>query len=157
QRHALSLAADRAGNHPQLPGDQRLDGRGRDHGCSPPRALARGNPVSSRIDSHNRRQGSAAQLFGHELVKGGNGMDIRAPIDRLVSGEHLSEAEMEAVVDEIMTGRATTAQIGAFLVALRMVGETVQEIAGAARALRRSATPVSSAREVLDTCGTGGD
>ncbi len=84
-------------------------------------------------------------------------MDIRAAIERLVSGEHLSEVEMEEVVDEIMNGRTTPAQVGAFLVALRMVGETVQEITGAARAMRRAATHVPARREVLDTCGTGGD
>ena len=64
---------------------------------------------------------------------------------------------MEAVVQEIMGGSTTPAQIGAFLVALKMKGETVDEIVGAARAMRRYASRVATRREVVDTCGTGGD
>ncbi len=65
---------------------------------------------------------------------------------------------MASVVGEIMDGKATQAQIGALLAALRMKGETVDEIVGAARAMRTRMTPISSRHEgVVDTCGTGGD
>ena len=84
-------------------------------------------------------------------------MDIRSAIAELTAGRDLAEADMEAVVLAIMAGAATPAQIGAFLVALRMKGERVAEIVGAARAMRRHATCVFAAGDVLDTCGTGGD
>jgi anthranilate phosphoribosyltransferase len=64
---------------------------------------------------------------------------------------------MTAVMDEIMTGACTDAQIGAFLVALRNKGETVEEISGAAAVMRAKATRVPAAPDVMDTCGTGGD
>jgi anthranilate phosphoribosyltransferase len=70
----------------------------------------------------------------------------------------LSAAEAEAAMNIIMTGQATPAQIGAYLVALRMKGETVDEITGSARAMRDNAVPVTrAAGPVYDTCGTGGD
>jgi anthranilate phosphoribosyltransferase len=84
-------------------------------------------------------------------------MDIKTAIAELTARRDLSESDMEAVVREIMGGNATPAQVGAFLVALRMKGEQVDEIAGAARAMRRYATRVPTQREVVDTCGTGGD
>jgi anthranilate phosphoribosyltransferase len=84
-------------------------------------------------------------------------MDIKTAIAALADRRDLAETEMEEVVREIMGGTTTPAQIGAFLVALRMKGERVEEIAGAARAMRRYATPLSIRREVVDTCGTGGD
>lgn len=84
-------------------------------------------------------------------------MDIRTAIAELTQRRDLSEADMEAVVRAIMAGEATPAQVGAFLVALRMKGERVEEIAGAARAMRRHATPMPPLGEVVDTCGTGGD
>ncbi|HEY8486537.1 MAG TPA: anthranilate phosphoribosyltransferase, partial [Limnochordales bacterium] len=86
-------------------------------------------------------------------------MNLREAIARLVEGHDLEEPEAEAAMGTIMAGEATPAQIGAFLVALRMKGETPAEVAGCARALRRSALAVkaSTARPVLDTCGPGGD
>jgi anthranilate phosphoribosyltransferase len=84
-------------------------------------------------------------------------MDIRTAIAELTARRDLSEAAAEAVVCGIMDGAATPAQIAGFLVALRMKGERVEEIAGAARAMRRRATPVPVLRPVVDTCGTGGD
>jgi anthranilate phosphoribosyltransferase len=85
-------------------------------------------------------------------------MDIKQAIARLVQGQDLSETEAEAVMEQIMSGQATTAQIGGFLIALRLKGETVEEVTGFARAMRRNATPVRSRRPLLvDTCGTGGD
>jgi anthranilate phosphoribosyltransferase len=85
-------------------------------------------------------------------------MDIKQALARLVEGQDLTECEAEAVMEQIMTGQATTAQIGGFLIALRLKGETVEEVTGFARAMRRNATPVASRRPLLvDTCGTGGD
>ena len=85
-------------------------------------------------------------------------MNIHQAISALVDRVDLSENEMNAVMTEIMTGQCTSAQIGAFLVALRMKGETVEEITGAARVMRQLATPVELDEDhLVDTCGTGGD
>jgi anthranilate phosphoribosyltransferase len=85
-------------------------------------------------------------------------MDIKQAIAQLVEGSDLTEADAETVMEQIMAGEATAAQIGAFLVSLRLKGETVQEVTGFARAMRRNATTVESRHPVLvDTCGTGGD
>jgi len=84
-------------------------------------------------------------------------MDIKTAIAEVVSRRDLSEADMEAVMRSVMAGDATAAQIGGLLVALKMKGEHVDEIAGAARAMRQAGTAVTSRRAVVDTCGTGGD
>jgi len=85
-------------------------------------------------------------------------MDIRAAIHVVSEGQSLSIADMEHVMRTIMTGEATPAQIGGFLIALRMKGETVDEITAAARVMRELATPVVVApTRLVDTCGTGGD
>lgn len=84
-------------------------------------------------------------------------MDIRSAIAALVSKRDLNEAEMESVVSEMMEGKATPAQIAAFLIALRIKGERIDEVVGAARVLRRHVTPVTTNLPVVDTCGTGGD
>ena len=85
-------------------------------------------------------------------------MDIQAAIGALIDGQSLSGDEMQAVMRQIMTGEATQAQIGGFLVALRLKGENVDEITGAAQVMRELATGVSiSGEHVVDTCGTGGD
>ena len=87
-------------------------------------------------------------------------MDIQRAIDLLSRFGHLQRDEAEAVMQQIMTGGATDAQIAAYLMALRMKGETHDEIAGSARAMRANAHHVVTrfdAAELLDTCGTGGD
>lgn len=87
-------------------------------------------------------------------------MDIQKALDTLSRFGHLQEEEAEAVMQQIMRGEATEAQIGAYLMALRMKGETREEITGSARAMRSVANPVvtrSAQDELLDTCGTGGD
>jgi anthranilate phosphoribosyltransferase len=81
-------------------------------------------------------------------------------IRRVAERENLSEDEAEAAMSFIMTGRATDSQIAAYLTALRMKGETVEEISGSARAMRAAASHVSVPNRndpILDTCGTGGD
>lgn len=83
---------------------------------------------------------------------------IREAIARLVEKVNLSSEEAEVVMQEIMLGEATPSQISAFLTALRMKGETPEEIAGCARAMRAHATKVvTSQSPLMDTCGTGGD
>jgi anthranilate phosphoribosyltransferase len=78
-------------------------------------------------------------------------------IDTLASGRSLSQADAAAVLAEIMEGRATEVQIAALLIALRTKGETVEELAGLAQAMRSFATPVEVGRDdLLDTAGTGG-
>ncbi len=79
-------------------------------------------------------------------------------ITSLVRGEDLTEEEMVSSVEEVMNGEATPAQIAAFLTALRLKGETVAEITGAARVMREKATRIDAGDGiVVDTCGTGGD
>jgi anthranilate phosphoribosyltransferase len=79
-------------------------------------------------------------------------------LQKLIQRQHLGEAEATAAFDAIMNGEATPAQLGAFLAALRMKGETVEEIAGAAQSMRRHAVFVDPrGLPVVDTCGTGGD
>lgn len=86
-------------------------------------------------------------------------LDLPQAIARLIAREDLTDAEMTSVMHTIMSGHATPAQIGGLLVGLRMKGETVTEIAAAARVMRELATPVPVAdtRYLVDTCGTGGD
>ncbi|NOY64162.1 MAG: anthranilate phosphoribosyltransferase [Nitrospirae bacterium] len=82
---------------------------------------------------------------------------IKEAINMLVQGINLSEEEMRECMNEIMEGRATDAQIGAFLTALRIKGETIEEITGAARVMREKAARINAPEGVVDTCGTGGD
>jgi anthranilate phosphoribosyltransferase len=85
-------------------------------------------------------------------------MEIQSAIRAVIEHQDLAPEEMTGVMHAIMGGRATPAQIGAFLVALRMKGETVDEITAAARVMRKLATPVHvSGLQLVDTCGTGGD
>ncbi len=84
-------------------------------------------------------------------------MDMPAAINRVVSGEDLSRDEMLAIMRLIMTGEATDAQIGGFLIGLRVKGETVSEIVAAATVMRELATSVDvNVDRLVDTCGTGG-
>jgi anthranilate phosphoribosyltransferase len=87
-------------------------------------------------------------------------MSLVSYLDRVVRRENLSPEDAEAVMHSILDGQATTAQIAAFLVAMRMKGETAEELFGLARALRLKATRVEvslDGRPLVDTCGTGGD
>src|SRR5688500_17054540 len=83
---------------------------------------------------------------------------IQSAIARLLDGQDIAREEAREVMDEIMRGEATQAQIAGFLVALRAKGEKVSEIAGCAEAMRDHAVPVRPEREdLVDTAGTGGD
>ncbi|MBN45062.1 MULTISPECIES: anthranilate phosphoribosyltransferase [unclassified Methylophaga] len=83
---------------------------------------------------------------------------MQAAIKLITQHQHLSEQQMTAAMRMIMTGKATDAQIGGFLIGLQMKGETITEIAAAASVMRELATPVYVTGEhVIDTCGTGGD
>jgi len=85
-------------------------------------------------------------------------MDMQSAIRAVTERRNLAGADMREVMHRIMTGETTPAQIGGFLVGLRMKGETVEEIAAAAEVMRELATRISvSGLHLVDTCGTGGD
>src|SRR5271157_4299196 len=86
-------------------------------------------------------------------------MIFKDAIVRLIGQQDLSEAEAAGIMDMIMEGQATQAQIGAFLTALHMKGESPEEIAAFARVMRRHAVAVRPVTKgiLVDTCGTGGD
>ncbi|MFT5701883.1 MAG: anthranilate phosphoribosyltransferase [Desulforhopalus sp.] len=90
-------------------------------------------------------------------------MNIKQAIGEVVSGKNLTETDMVSVMDEIMSGAATEAQIGSFITALRMKGETIDEIVGAVRVMREKATFVDTGVDtaggevLMDIVGTGGD
>lgn len=83
---------------------------------------------------------------------------IREAIQKVSNRHDLTEQETVATMNEIMSGEATPAQIACFITALRMKGETIDEITGAARVMREKATKIQTKHPfVVDTCGTGGD
>ena len=87
----------------------------------------------------------------------GSRNDLKALLAHVAQGCSLSESEAEAAFDIIMSGDATPSQMGAFLMALRVRGETVDEITGAARIMRAKAVSIDAPPGTIDTCGTGGD
>jgi anthranilate phosphoribosyltransferase len=85
-------------------------------------------------------------------------VDITQALEKVVNSENLTSEAMRDVMRQIMTGNATQSQIGAFLVALRMKGESIDEIAGAVEVMRELATGVEVTGEhLVDIVGTGGD
>ena len=83
---------------------------------------------------------------------------IRETIQKVVDGQDLTERETVDTMNEIMSGEATPAQVASFITALRIKGETVEEITGAARVMREKSTKIHTKHPfVVDTCGTGGD
>src|SRR5271168_3556655 len=84
-------------------------------------------------------------------------VDLKSMLAQVAQGRSLSESEAETAFDIIMSGDATPSQMGAFLMALRVRGETVDEIAGAARIMRAKAVAIDAPPGTIDTCGTGGD
>ncbi len=83
--------------------------------------------------------------------------DLKALLGRVASGERLSQGDAETAFDIMMSGNATPSQMGAFLMGLRVRGETVDEITGAAKAMRAKALHIEAPPGAIDTCGTGGD
>ena len=85
-------------------------------------------------------------------------MNITELLQKVMAGQDLSREEAAASMRILMSGEATPAQVGAWLTALRMKGETVDEITGCAEVMREFATPIQCASDnLVDTCGTGGD
>jgi anthranilate phosphoribosyltransferase len=86
-------------------------------------------------------------------------MELKAALEQLLDSKDLDAAQMESVMHKLMSGKATPAQIGAILTALRMKSETLEEITAAVQVMRSLATPVrvSDKSKLVDTCGTGGD
>ncbi|MBU1600009.1 anthranilate phosphoribosyltransferase [bacterium] len=82
---------------------------------------------------------------------------IREAIARVVEGQNLGFDEAKEVMSEIMAGECTPAQISAYITALRMKGETDEEIAGSAMVMREKAIKIEASQDAIDTCGTGGD
>src|SRR5262249_51475794 len=110
----------------------------------------RRRPVPPRVGAHPRRGNDRPQLPGAPL--------IRAALATLLERRDLGRDGARAVMNEIMSGAATPAQIAGFLVALRLQGETADEIAGCAEAMRSHVLGVHPRRtDLVDTAGTGGD
>lgn len=86
-----------------------------------------------------------------------SGATMKTLLATLAGGASLSEAEAEAAFSLLMNGEATPAQMGGFLMALRLRGETVDEITGAVRVMRAKVHPIEAPPGAIDTCGTGGD
>lgn len=85
-------------------------------------------------------------------------MEMRTVLEKVVKGINLTEGEVRIVMERMMEGGATPSQMAAFLVAMRVKGETVEEITGFVRAMRDRASRLSTCRtHLVDTCGTGGD
>ena len=137
--------------------DHGLDRPRRSDGASAPPASHRGRSVPSRVLSDRAWPRPDSQLA--VLIFGGHGVVISDAIKELVAGRDLSAGDVEAAMDTILAGKASGAQIAAFVVALRMKGESADEIAAAARALRKHCETIRPKVDgpLLDTCGTGGD
>src|SRR5690349_12424675 len=84
-------------------------------------------------------------------------MDIKGALNKIASRQDLTGEEMRSVMNTIMSGEATPSQIGAFLMGMRVKGETVGEIAAAVSILRDKMVPVEAPEDVIDIVGTGGD
>lgn len=114
--------------------------------------------TSQPLNQTNQPQTAPAASATPPATPPRNDAAIRAAINKVINRKHLTETEAEGVMTDIMTGAATPAQIGAYLTALRMKGETVPEIVGSARAMREAAIKVTpKTSDLVDTCGTGGD
>src|SRR4051812_43365118 len=156
----IRRAAGRAGGRPlPLAGRDRDPGRARGHrprrgrrgdGRPSPRAAGRRRAVSSGVGADPGRAGDGREFPGAPM--------IQKALQQLLDGRDLSREEARDVMGAIMRGEATPAQIGGFLIALRVKGETADEIAGCAEAMREHGLPVRPRRDdLVDTAGTGGD
>ncbi len=159
-----SLMVERS-SLPGLPGNHRQDLGRRNHGPAPQEPAGGRRAVSPRVVPDQGGQGPAAQLLapGEGRMTGPvagatPGLGMREALAQVVAGRSLSTADMSAVVGCMMDGEATPAQVGGLLAALRMKGETVDEVVGAASAMRQRMLRVPAGEPaLLDTCGTGGD
>src|SRR5213080_2521855 len=125
--------------------------RGRGDGGAPSLAPGRRRSVPSGIRADSGRPRARTEFPGGERM-------IQQALARLLDGHDLSREEAKGVMGSIMSGEATPAQIAGFLIALRAKGETADEIAGCAEAMREHALPVRPQRDdLVDTAGTGGD
>src|SRR4029079_3262336 len=139
---------------PRRSGGHRADARRRGDGRAPPAILAARRTVPSRVRADPARAHPDRELPGD----GGAAGVITDAIKTLVEGRDLSAEETHVAMMQVMSGDASPTQISAFVVALRMKGETPDEIAGCARAMRAHVTPARPSRDdLVDTCGTGGD
>src|SRR5439155_14062100 len=126
--------------------------RGRGDGRPPPRAPGGRRPVPPGVGADAGGTAARAQL------PGGPAVTVQEALARLLDGHDLSREQARNVMNEVMEGEATPAQIGGFLVALRLKGETADEIAGCAEAMRAHVLAVRPKRDdLVDTAGTGGD
>ena len=128
--------------------------RRRGDGRAPQDACRSRRTVPPRIGADPARAHRHRELPGD----GGGAAVITDAIRALVEGHDLSAEEAHIAMMQVMSGDASPAQIAAFMVALRVKGETPDEIAGCARAMRAHVTPARPSRtDLVDTCGTGGD
>ncbi len=111
------------------------------------------------VETPAGKRGALAALPPVKPTRAATGPTIKTAIARVVEGHILTQDEAATAMDEIMVGEATESQIGAFVTALRMRGETEREIAGFAQTMRRHARRVvlDPTVRAVDTCGTGGD
>ena len=131
-------------------------GRGRRDGDPPPRAARRGRAVPPRVGAHRGGHGAAGELPGGDDARPRARWSRRRSTPSPRDGTS-APTGAAAVLAEIMNGDVPDAQIAGLLIALRTKGETVEELAGLARAMRALAVPVRArAGELLDTAGTGG-
>src|SRR5918911_1840022 len=115
-----------------------------------------GFPPAGRSRPIFRRLGRNPGCCYKRLMSGDMG-DLKALLAKVATGARLSESEAETAFDIMMSGNATPSQMGGFLMALRVRGETVEEITGAARTMRAKALKLTAPPGAIDTCGTGGD
>src|SRR5690606_10267138 len=159
--HSLPFAGGQARNPSRVPGSHRLDpqrgpGYRRDHGTAAPDPERRRRAVSPGVHPHRAGPRTVRQFL--EADRRRALMDIKQALNRVVGQLDLTTEEMKAVMRQIMTGQCTDAQIGAFLMGMRMKSETIDEIVGAVEVMRELAEPVHfNSERLVDTCGTGGD
>src|SRR5690606_26208223 len=134
--------------------------RRRHHGAAAQDAAAARRAVPSREHRLGERARAAAELprYRSRLPPEESClMDIKGALARIGAGKDLTGEEMRAVMNIVMSGEATPAQTGAFLMGMRVKGETVGEIAAAVSILREKMVPVEAPEDVIDIVGTGGD
>ncbi len=159
---ALPLADRQAGDPADGARGHRLDRRWPDHGHAAPRVPDARRAVPPGKHCQRERPRAAAEFPQHRSrlqPEAGRVMDIKAALNKIASRQDLTGEEMRGVMTTIMDGGATPSQIGAFLMGMRVKGETVGEIAAAVSILREKMVPVTIAEPegTIDIVGTGGD